>query len=161
MSTCVGRKVTGVLRGSGFELSFSGGSSSRGNATGITAELRLQFQRQYSRVYDVVSSDMYFVEAPATGDLTISRVVGSNGLPRFVCSTESECCEPFDIKISARDATCWPPKSPATESKFGCLEFENSLTAAQALPQGIAIQTQAETLIMMSTLSFVFADLKA
>lgn len=158
MSGCVGRKVTGILRGSGLSLVFSSPGNPGVAARGITAQFQLSFAREISRVYNVLSEDMYYVEAPPQGELSMTRLVGTRGLPSFACNSGSFCCAPFDITIGAQRATCWEANTEQA-SNFGCLVFGDSLTARQAMPKGIAISVSGEQLTIISQVSFIFADL--
>lgn len=75
MGDTINHTSKGTIRGGYYTLSLG----SVGGDVGLVRQFQLQFGTPIQRVYDLFSSDFYFIKGPAQGQLTIDRIVGPKG----------------------------------------------------------------------------------
>ncbi len=106
----------------------------------------MQFQRRFTRVYDLVEPRFYYVEGPSEGQISFTHVVGPAGAPVISCT-----CEPTDIVLDAGPEVCYPETSPLTDLSY---------TLKNALPFGYRGSGDSNNFLIIFGISYLFSDIQ-
>jgi hypothetical protein len=119
----------------------------------VVQQISLQYQQQITTLYEVGSSNVYYVGGRAQGNLTIARVAGPEAVPGIVIDSYNDICNPGTLELSAGNAQCRPGGS-----------FVNNTTGQYILKgvliMSMGISTQAQDVVVNEQMAFQFIDLE-
>lgn len=142
---CVGRELSGIIRGTNFTI-----SGIDGQAMGLVASFNLGFERKITRIYDLASPRFYYVEGASEGQVQFDNVVGPLGAPKLACE-----CVAKDIILNAGPTICPVGAQPlqAQASQF-------SYTLKNALPFGLSGQGEANNFLIIFSIKYMFNNIE-
>ncbi len=142
---CVGRELSGIIRGTNFTISGLDGA-----AMGLVESFSLQFERKITRIYDLASPRFYYVEGASEGQVQFNQVIGPIGAPKLACD-----CISKDIILNAGPTICPVNTQPmqANASQF-------SYTLKNALPFGLSGQGEANNFLIVFGIKYMFNNIE-
>jgi len=119
----------------------------------VVQQLSLQYQQQITTLYEIGSSNVYYVGGRAQGNLTIARVAGPEAVPGVVINEFNDICNPGSMELTAGNSQC-KPGSQFTNQTTG------KYTLTGVLIMSLGISTQAQDVIVNEQMAFQFIDLQ-
>ncbi len=101
-------KLGGTFKGTAFALSVGGGNNG-GNLKGaLVQSVQLNYSRQISRIFELGSTDQYFIEGRSEGQASLQQIVGPQGLINPILSALGNTCTANQrvLQLSAAANTC-------------------------------------------------------
>jgi hypothetical protein len=145
-NTCVPRTLEGVIRGTNFTISGMDGTAQ----AGLVQQFNLEFKRNLSRVYDLASPSFYYIEGPAEGTVSFTKVVGPKGAPKLDCS-----CEARDIILDTGPMLC-QTQGGGPLGAGGTFQY----ILKNAMPFGLNGQGSADNFLIIFGVSYLFNDIQ-
>ena len=126
-----------------------------GNSLGghLVQQMSLQYQQQITTLYEVGSSNVYYVGGRAQGNLTIARVAGPEEVPGILIDTYNDICNPGQLEMTAGNSQC-RPGGTFTPQQTGRYILKGVLIMS------LGISTQAQDVVVNEQMAFQFIDLE-
>src|ERR1700677_928733 len=99
--------LSGVFKGTSFTLSVGGGAT--GSFVGaLVQQLSISYRRQLTRVWELGSTNQYYIEGHTEGQGSIQRIVGPQGLVDNIVAALSDVCSAQSrvVTLAAQNNTC-------------------------------------------------------
>lgn len=128
------------FRADNLKVTF-GGSSVAGF---IVQNIQAQYAQQVSTVYELGSSNLYYVGGRAQGNATLSHLVGPTQLSGLFIKKYNDLCNPEDIQLDA---------------SAGCEAGGSNYTLQDAVLLSLQVATESQQPVVTQTLSFMFANM--
>jgi hypothetical protein len=110
----VDSKLGGVFKGTSFSISIGGGTN--GFQGALVQQLQISYTRQITRVWELGSTDMYYIQGHCEGQGSLSQIVGPKGLVGTLLANLGDICAVAGttMSLSATNNTCKPGDSSTT-----------------------------------------------
>lgn len=117
--------ATGGVMGPNFVTVTIGSASN----IHLVQTVNLTYQRTVQPVYEIGSGSVWMQPGPASGSLTLSRVVGQSGAFDPIVQPKGQPCGTVDITISGDGAECGGATLGSVKCKQ-CMPMQVGLTVA-------------------------------
>lgn len=135
----------GGFRADQLSLTF-GGSPVAGF---VLQNLQFQFSQQLSMLFELGSSNVYYVGGRAQGTVGIGRVIGPAPLAADLISQYNDLCNPQDMELAANNG-CGDAANPGID-----------YVLEDAVLQTIQVSMTSEQLVINESLQFMYVDLES
>lgn len=145
MANIFGQEQTheGSFRADDLKMTFGGG----GGAGALVQQANFTLQRTVNFLYEIGSTNVYYVGNRRQGQAQLNRVVGGSGSFQTLLQTYGDMCEPEMISL---------------EASGGCGGAGGGITynLMEATLTQVGASVTAQEIIITENLGFVFADLE-
>jgi len=145
MANIFGQEQTheGSFRADDLKLTFAGG----GGSGALVQQANFTMTRQVNMLYEIGSTNVYYVGNRRQGQAQLNRVVGGSGSFRTLVSTYADMCNPDMLTLEARG---------------GCGGAAGGVTynLMEATLTQIGASVTAQDIVITENLGFIFADLE-
>lgn len=121
-------------------------------AGALVQQAQWQCQRTVSMLYEIGSTNVYYVGNRRQGNATFSRVVAGSAAFKDLIAAFGNLCDPKDLTLNAQQAACKGPNNALTG---GGVKY----TLAGATLTSIGGSVTAQEIIINEQLGFMFLDL--
>lgn len=87
----------GSFSADGMTLQFGGS----GGVGLLTQQISFTYSQALSTLYEIGSAQVYYVGGRATGNLSVSRIIGPSNLTQAFVAEFSDVCNPGTLELSA------------------------------------------------------------
>ncbi len=120
-----------------------GGAGGKGS---LIQSANFTMTRQINMLYEIGSSQVYYVGNRRQGTCQMTRIVGGSADFKTLITTYGNMCEPKDLMLKAKGGTCGKSKGIQYNMKKATL---NSM----------GMSVTAQDIVITESLGFMFADL--
>jgi hypothetical protein len=138
-AVCSNRRLEGVIRGTNFTIR----GIDRDNV-GLVQQFNLNFERSFTRIYDLANPSFYMLEGPSEGAIALVNVIGPSGAPVLSCD-----CTPRTILLDTGNLVCYPTNT----------SFSASYTLLNAFPTKLSLSGDSGKFIIIGGISYTFSDI--
>lgn len=136
-----GQTYNGGFRADQLRLTFAGLDV----AGFLVQNVQFQYTQQITMLYEIGSSNVYYVGGRAQGSATLARVVGPAPLGAQFLRQFNDLCSPQDINFDASN---------------GCRGGGVNYTLEDAVLTTVSVSVQAQDVVINEQLQFIFVDLE-
>jgi len=138
----------GSFRADDVKLNWGGGGGAKKGA--LVQQAQWQCQRTVSMLYEIGSTNVYYVGNRRQGNATFTRVVAGNTAFKDMVTKFGNLCDPKDLALDASQAAC----KGGTNSGGGV-----KYTLKKATLTSIGGSVTAQEIVVNEQLGFMFLDL--
>jgi hypothetical protein len=138
--------VQGVIRAEDVTLDFGAG----GGKGALVQQAQLTCQRTVNMIYEIGSSNVYYVGDRRNGQAQFSRIVGGSADFKTMVSNYGNICTPKPLKMNVGAASCGPGGGG------GAVTY----TMVDATLNSLGASVTAQEIVVTETMGFIFADLE-
>lgn len=131
----------GGFRADQLRLSFGGVDV----AGFLVQNVQFQYTQQVTMLYEIGSSNVYYVGGRAQGSATLARVIGPAPLGAQFITQFNDLCQPQDINF---------------DTSAGCRGGGLNYTLQDAVLTTVSVSVQAQDVVINEQLQFIFVDLE-
>lgn len=126
-----------------------------GNAVGgaLVQSVQFQIQRNVNMLYEIGSTNVYYVGGRRQGSANFARVVSGSQDFKNMATTFGNICSPQDLVLNAKQASCGG--AAGTGAAAGGVEY----TLVKATLNSVGAQVSANDIVINESLGFMFIDL--
>lgn len=117
-------------------------------AGALVQQAQWNIQRQVNMLYEIGSTNIYYVGNRRSGTVTLSRVVGPSDVYEQLLAAAGDMCDPKNLELTALGG-CGP----------GAAGASRTWTMLTALLTRVGGSVTAQDIVINETLEFMFADL--
>ena len=139
--------VQGVIRAEDVTLDFGGTSGGKG---ALVQQAQLTCQRTVNMIYEIGSSNVYYVGDRRNGQAQFSRIVGGSADFKSMVTQYGNICKPQPLKMNVGGASCGPGGAGGTVT----------YTMVDATLNSLGASVTAQEIVVTETMGFIFADLE-
>ena len=146
MANYFGQEQTheGSFRADDLKLTFTGG----GGAGALVQQANFTLTRQVNMLYEIGSTNVYYVGNRRQGQAQLNRVVGGSGTFEALVETFGDMCEPDMLSLEATGGCGGTGGKGVTYNLM------------EAVITQIGASVTAQDIIITETLGFLFADIE-
>lgn len=137
----------GSFRADDVTLSFGDGGAKKG---ALVQSVQFQIQRNVNMLYEIGSTNVYYVGGRRQGNATFQRVVSGSADFKTMATKFGNICAPDNLVLNAKQAVCG-----ARDVANGGVEY----TLVQATLNSVGATVSANDIVINESLGFMFIDL--
>lgn len=142
------QKFGGAFRADDVFLSWTGGGATEG---ALVQQAQWSCQRSVNMLYEIGSSNVYYVGNRRQGTAQFTRVVGGNATFKNLITTFGNLCNPQNLVLSTQASRC------IGEGTTGRDDLTFTLVASTLNQVGASVS--ANDIVINEQLGFMFIDL--
>lgn len=144
-------RLGGIFKGTSFKMTIAGGGLSLQGS--LVQSLNVQYQRQLSRIWELGSTDMYYVEGRAEGQASLQQIVGPKGL---VSATLKNLA---DLSCATQKRAITLSAGASGESCNGGEFGETQLVLQGPVANGFTLGADAQQFVVNAGITVMFASM--
>jgi hypothetical protein len=144
----------GSFRADNVKLTWDGSTDAKG---AIVQQVQFQIQRNINMLYEIGSTNVYYVGGRRQGTATFSRVVSGSQTFTKLATDFGNICTPKDLTLNASQSACGgtAPAGAAPATTPGGVTY----TLKSATLQSVGASVSANDIVINESLGFMFLDL--
>ena len=139
-----GQRVNGGFRADLLTVSIAG----RPVDGFLVQNVQFSYSQQVTMLYEIGSSNVYYVGGRAQGTATLSRIAGPAQFGADFIRLYNDVCSPEDISFAGRSGACG-------NSNVGAVRYN----LVDAVLTTVSVSVTAQDVVINEQLQFIFADL--
>jgi hypothetical protein len=139
-----GQRVNGGFRSDLLTVSVAG----RDVSGFLVQNVQFSYSQQVTMLYEIGSSNVYYVGGRAQGTATLSRVAGPAQFGADFIRLYNDICNPEDISFAGRGGSCG-------NANVGAVRYN----LIDAVLTTVSVSVTAQDVVINEQLQFIFADL--
>lgn len=139
----------GSFRADDVEMSWGTGGAKKG---ALVQSVQFQIQRNVNMLYEIGSTNVYYVGGRRQGNATFSRVVSGSTDFKTMATDFGNICKPENLTLNAKQASCGGEDGGATA---GGVDY----TLVKATLNSVGASVSANDIVINESLGFMFIDL--
>ena len=139
----------GSFRADDVTLSFGDGGAKKG---ALVQSVQFQIQRNVNMLYEIGSTNVYYVGGRRQGNATFQRVVSGSQDFKSMATKFGDICKPDNLVLNASQAVCGGEEGGATNGGV-------TYTLVKATLQSVGATVSANDIVINESLGFMFIDL--
>jgi hypothetical protein len=140
----------GSFRADDVTLSFGNGGAKKG---ALVQSVQFQIQRNVNMLYEIGSTNVYYVGGRRQGNATFQRVVSGSTDFKEMATKFGDICKPDNLVLNAKQAVC------GTTAAGGAVAGGVEYTLVSATLQSVGATVSANDIVINESLGFMFIDL--
>jgi hypothetical protein len=139
----------GSFRADDVTLSFGDGGAKKG---ALVQSVQFQIQRNINMLYEIGSTNVYYVGGRRQGNATFQRVVSGSEDFKSMATKFGDICAPDNLVLNASQAVCGAEAGGAANGGV-------TYTLVKATLQSVGATVSANDIVINESLGFMFIDL--
>ena len=129
------------------------GDGAKGGA--LVQQVQFQIQRNVNMLYEIGSTNVYYVGGRRQGNATFNRVVSGSATFRDLATKFGDICKPENLYLNAAQATCGTAEVGAGVAAGGV-----KYVLKKATLNLVGASVTAQDVVINESLGFMFLDLE-